>query len=227
MSIKRILTVILMSVMLSGIFGISVQADEIANTTQGAITVTQPQGAQTEGAGATGSAGQNQPDKKAEETTKKTKTTTKKIKTTSKSAKSSKKSKAKKQAYTKSELRLMSAIIYCEAGIEPYAGKKAVGIVVMNRKKSKAFPNTIKEVIYQKGQFQPTRNGALKKALKAYDDGKFNSGVYKDCVKAAKAALNGDTKVTVKGKTINMKSYHFFSQHVKGCRLKIGGHQFK
>ncbi|HBI60391.1 MAG TPA: hypothetical protein DDY31_04125, partial [Lachnospiraceae bacterium] len=45
-------------------------------------------------------------------------------------------------------------------------------IVVMNRVASKSFPNTIKKVIYQKGQFSPVRNGSLKKRLKQYDSGK-------------------------------------------------------
>ena len=70
----------------------------------------------------------------------------------------------KKNSYTKAELRLMSAIIFCESNVEPYAGKLAVGIVVMNRVESKAFPNTIKNVIYQRRQFSPVHNGALKKA---------------------------------------------------------------
>lgn len=55
----------------------------------------------------------------------------------------------------------MASIINCEAGSEPYQGKVAVGIVVMNRVSSKSFPNSIKGVIYQKGQFSPVRNGSL------------------------------------------------------------------
>ena len=63
----------------------------------------------------------------------------------------------------------MASIINCEAGSEPYQGKLAVGIVVMNRVSSKSFPNSIKGVIYQKGQFSPVRNGSLKKRLRQYD----------------------------------------------------------
>lgn len=133
----------------------------------------------------------------------------------------------KKKSYTKKELRLMSAIIFCEAGSESYAGKKAVGIVVMNRVRSKLYPNTVKGVIYQKYQFSPVRNGAMSRALKAYDDGKFTTKNHKECIKAAKAVLKGDTKVTYKGKKIQMKSYLFFSGYVKNHRLKIGNHMFK
>ena len=55
-----------------------------------------------------------------------------------------------KKSYKKSDLRLMASIINCEAGGESYQGKLAVGIVVMNRVSSKAFPNTIRKVIYQR-----------------------------------------------------------------------------
>ena len=44
--------------------------------------------------------------------------------------------------YTKADLRLLSALIYCEAQGESYNGKLAVGIVVMNRVRSGAFPDT-------------------------------------------------------------------------------------
>lgn len=147
-------------------------------------------------------------------------------KKTATSAKKSKKTKVKKN-YTANELKLMSCIIYCEAQGEPYAGKQAVGIVVMNRKSSKSFPNTIKGVIYQKYQFGPTRNGSMAKALRMYEAGKFNSPAAKSCVKAAKSVLNGNKKVTYQSKTINLSSFHFFSRRVSGARLTIKHHQFK
>lgn len=134
----------------------------------------------------------------------------------------------KKPSYTKAELRLMSSIIFCEANIEPYAGKLAVGIVVMNRVASKDFANSVKGVIYERGQFSPVRNGALKRALARYDAGKFTSKNEKQCIKAAKLALEGEKTVTLSGgKRLNMKSYHFFSVYLSGARLKIKGHRFK
>ncbi|HYH02122.1 MAG TPA: cell wall hydrolase [Bacillota bacterium] len=48
---------------------------------------------------------------------------------------------------------LLAKLITAEAGLEPYEGQVAVGAVVMNRTKSGTFPTTIKEVIYQEGQF--------------------------------------------------------------------------
>lgn len=133
----------------------------------------------------------------------------------------------KKSAYTDAELRLMSAIILCEAGNEPYAGKLAVGIVVMNRKRSKSFPNTIKEVVYQKNQFSPVKNGALAKALKNYDNGNFTSEARTECIKAAKAALEGAKEITYKKKTYDFSKYLYFNGKVRNYKLQIASHQFK
>jgi hypothetical protein len=51
------------------------------------------------------------------------------------------------------DLYLLAKLIRAEAEGEPYWGQVAVGAVVMNRVKSKQFPNTIYEVIYQPRQF--------------------------------------------------------------------------
>ncbi len=129
--------------------------------------------------------------------------------------------------YSKADLRLMSAIIYCEANMEPYAGKVGVGIVVMNRVKSSSFPSTIKGVIYQRGQFSPVRNGSLKKALERYDAGKFTSDREQQCIKAAKEALNGQKTVSYKGKTRDMSKYKYFSGYLSRAKYRIAGHMFK
>lgn len=141
--------------------------------------------------------------------------------------KTDKKTDKKKAKYTKAELRLLSALIYCEAGNEPYAGKLAVGIVVMNRKESKDFADSVKGVIYQKCQFSPVRNGSLKRALSRYDSGKFNSAAEKQCIKAAKEALSGEKFVVHNGKDRNFKKYKFFNGHVRGAKYRIKGHMFK
>ena len=130
-------------------------------------------------------------------------------------------------SYTKEQLRLLSSLIFCEAGSEPYAGKVAVGIVVMNRVSSKSFPSTLNNVIYQKYQFGPARNGSLKKALANYDAGKFTTKNHKECIEAAKAALSGVKSVTYNGRTINMKSTLYFSGKVSGAKFSIANHQFK
>ncbi len=128
-----------------------------------------------------------------------------------------------KNRYTASQLRLMSSIIFCEAGAEPEAGKLAVGIVIMNRIQSGLFPNSLKGVIYQRGQFTPAATGFLSNALRKYDNGNIPQA----CINAAKATLNGDKTVTLGGSETNMNGYLFFSRYVPRCRLQIGGHQFK
>jgi len=133
----------------------------------------------------------------------------------------------KKVSYTKAELRLMASIINCEAGAEPYQGKLAVGIVVMNRVASKSFPNTVKKVIYQKYQFSPVRNGSLNKRLGQYDAGKINSKQWKDCISAAKKTLSGQKTIKFHGKVKNMEGYHFFSVGLRGAKFQLGGHRFK
>ena len=104
---------------------------------------------------------------------------------------------------------LLSAIIYCEAGNQPYYGQLAVALVITNRMRSSMFPNTLKEVIYAKQQFEPARNGALTSALKN------QSKITTDCKNAAKVAiaaipLNKYNTKNEKGQTISMKGYYFF-----------------
>lgn len=78
-----------------------------------------------------------------------------------------------------SEKQLLAKLVEAEAKAEPYKGKVAVAEVVLNRVKSGSFPNSIEDVIYQKGQFSPVSNGAINQ--KASEDSK----------KAVNEALNG------------------------------------
>ncbi|MEG1458739.1 MAG: cell wall hydrolase [Acetivibrio sp.] len=153
--------------------------------------------------------------------------TKKKIKKTTEKAAAKAVKETKEDSYTKEELRLLACLISCEAGGEPYAGKLAVGIVVVNRKESKLFPGTIKGVIYQSSQFGPARNGSLARALSDYDEGRFNSEKEKDCIEAAKEALQGVKEVTYNNKSINLDNFLYFSGRVSGAKLSIANHQFK
>ena len=85
--------------------------------------------------------------------------------------------------YTEADLKLMAAIIQAEAGGESYAGKLAVGTVIMNRVMSSKFPNTLSGVIYQTNQFQPVRDGHLALILER--------GPNETCINAAREVLNG------------------------------------
>jgi len=85
------------------------------------------------------------------------------------------------------QVRLLAALIQCEAGNQPYEGKVAVGAVVMNRVKSAAYPNDIQSVIYASGQFTPALNGKVAKV--------YAGTVSDSCLQAAQAAINGETTV--------------------------------
>jgi N-acetylmuramoyl-L-alanine amidase len=70
---------------------------------------------------------------------------------------------------TSSDKDLLARLVRAEAESEPYAGKVAVATVVLNRVDSSQFPNTIKGVIYQSGQFSPVSNGSINKSASAED----------------------------------------------------------
>ena len=86
------------------------------------------------------------------------------------------------------DLDLLATIIYCEARGEDYAGKVAVGAVVLNRVRSSRFPNSISEVIYSPGQFSPVLSGNFDKVLAA-------KSVNQECYQAAQEAMDGATTV--------------------------------
>ena len=85
------------------------------------------------------------------------------------------------------ELKLLAALIQCEAGTGNPDGQLAVGAVVMNRVRSGAYPNSIYSVIYASGQFTPALNGKVAAV--------YNTKVYDSCMAAAQAAINGQTNV--------------------------------
>ena len=57
------------------------------------------------------------------------------------------------------EIRLIAEVIYWENWFtdEEKLAARYTGAVVLNRVKDKWFPNTIKEVLYQKGQYSTTK----------------------------------------------------------------------
>lgn len=79
------------------------------------------------------------------------------------------------------DLTKLAAIIYCEAGGEPYEGQLAVGTVVMNRVASPKYGNTIEEVLMQPYQFTPVGSGRYAIALAKEPD--------PSCLKAATEVL--------------------------------------
>lgn len=90
-------------------------------------------------------------------------------------------------SYTEEDVKLLAAIIECEAGYKNYDALLAVGAVVVNRMKHRNYPDTVYGVIYQSGQFPPATNGKMDKILER--------GTKDLCETAARDALNGKTNV--------------------------------
>ncbi len=108
------------------------------------------------------------------------------------------------------EFIVLAALIQCEAGGEPYEGQVAVGAVVMNRVKCDAYPNTIKEVIYQRKQFSPATSSKMNRLI-------LTGNIQQSCVQAAYEAMNGVTNV---GSALN------FRRVGSKTGLVIGNHVF-
>ncbi len=106
---------------------------------------------------------------------------------------------------------LLANLIYCEAGGEPYAGKLAVGAVVINRVRSSVYPDTVVGVIYQNKQFSPVASGRLAAAL-------ASDKATAACYQAADEAMAGATNV---GECV------YFRTPIEGLTgISIGGHIF-
>lgn len=150
--------------------------------------------------------------------------------------------------YSKADIRLLTAITYCEAGYESYKGKIAVANVILNRIEGSEFDHvtSVREAVYDLKrwgrQFSPaytktasgnftTKGSLLEKALKLYTDENYISDYQKsmmeECEKAVIAALNG---------TDVIGDYLFFNSRVEVTRANlkktnkpytiIGGHIF-
>lgn len=113
-----------------------------------------------------------------------------------------------------SEIDLLARIVRAEAKGEPYQGKVAVANVILNRVNSSSFPNTIREVIYQPGQFTPVANGAI------------NEPADSESIRAANEAFSND---------VTNGSLFFFNPVTSSSRwldsrpteIIIGNHAFK
>ncbi len=66
-----------------------------------------------------------------------------------------------------SDKELLAATVYCEAGNQGLQGMTATAMVILNRTLpgQYSFPRSVRYVIYQKGQFAVTWDGALQKRL--------------------------------------------------------------
>ena len=125
--------------------------------------------------------------------------------------------------YSEEDLKYMACIIYCEAGNQCLAGKQAVGIVVSNRVESNRFKNSIKEVIYESGQFSPVASGKIDYAYKLYDKKELPL----ECIDAAKYALEKNKEIEYEDVLYDMSEYLFFNGYMANASLRIQDHDFK
>ena len=77
------------------------------------------------------------------------------------------------------DINLLAMVINGEARGESFEGQVAVGAVILNRVRHPSFPDTLREVIYEKGAFT------------AVTDGQINKKVTQSSIRAAQAALGG------------------------------------
>lgn len=81
--------------------------------------------------------------------------------------------------YTSADYQLLARIISAEARGESYLGQVAVGAVVLNRIEHPSFPDTLSEVVYQKGAFS------------CLNDGQFYEEISDSAYNAARDVLGG------------------------------------
>ncbi len=110
-----------------------------------------------------------------------------------------------------SELDVFAAILDCEA-VHDYTSMLAVATVIMNRVDSSLFPNTIKEVIYAPGQFEPVFSGKIDTVLKA--------GASKLAYEVAQDAVNGARLAAVND------CYYFLYAGTGHSGINVGGNVF-
>ncbi len=112
------------------------------------------------------------------------------------------------------DIDLLAHLIYAEAGAEPYLGQVAVGAVVLNRLEAGGFGNTVAEVIYQPGQFEPVMNGRINIAPSAA------------ALQAAQAAAQGQDPTNGALYFWNpAKAYNAFLS-ARPLKVIIGNHRF-
>lgn len=115
---------------------------------------------------------------------------------------------AKRIAALEGDRQMLAAIIFCEAGNQPYEGQVAVGAVVMNRVRNGRYPGNIYDVLHQSGQFGPVITGWYNSV---YNNRSYTTTAYN----AALDALNG---VDPTGGCLSFGNGNF--------GLKIGDHYF-
>lgn len=115
-------------------------------------------------------------------------------------------------------MNLLARLITAEAGHEPYEGQVAVGAVVINRIKSGEFPKTVREIVYQEGQFSSLpKLSRIKPSVTA--------------LRAARAAVSGADPTSgalyfYNPVTCKPEALRWFNSPQLTVTTRIGGHVF-
>ena len=118
--------------------------------------------------------------------------------------------------YSTEEIDLLARVVYAEARGEGIEGMLAVADVILNRLKDDRFPDSIEDVIFQKGQFESVHNGAINM--------KPNENAYE----AVRKALNGEN-IVEDAVFFWQPNFVRNAKRVIGYKevvVKIGRHQF-
>jgi N-acetylmuramoyl-L-alanine amidase len=122
------------------------------------------------------------------------------------------------EVYNADDLYWLSRIISAESGGEPFRGKLAVGNVVINRKNSPAYPNSIWGVIFDRKhgtQFTPAVTGTIYKTPTA------------ESILAAKACLEGYSISSTALFFLNPRiATNFWIVKNRPFEFSIGNHDF-
>jgi N-acetylmuramoyl-L-alanine amidase len=117
--------------------------------------------------------------------------------------------------YAQFDLYWLSHIVYAESNGQPLDGMIGVGNVVLNRVQSERFPNSVQDVVFQQGQFNPV------------DMGTIYLEPSEQAVLAAKLALEG---VDIVGESLYFVNpvvgdSRWFNQNLT-CTIVIADHAF-
>lgn len=115
---------------------------------------------------------------------------------------------------TDKEVQWIAQMIHAEARGEPYIGQVAVGSVIINRLKSKEFPNTVHDVLFQRNAFQPIRNGT------------FYHPASEMAYRAALEALSGHDPTNGAVFFFNPRISNDRFMHARPAVVTIGQHRF-
>ena len=85
------------------------------------------------------------------------------------------------------ELTLLARLVAAELGSSPYMAQVCLAAMVLNRLEEYDFPSTVREIVYDSGDFESVKAGLVA----AHPDGNESSSRYRIALRAVKEALGG------------------------------------